>query len=380
MTEQPAYQELRLHLDGLLEDIHCVLSAVGEKCAGAADRPACQRAYAAIVHPLGSSFTTTDRWTVRNLSLASPEFLALLGTVDTEQEAVLVARSRQYPVDCSVPPQQRVYPVPGGYEVVTRTGTGCGPGNDIYQHTLRISDTGTASVLRSTLIKPGDPNCVIGRRPAGLCVSSSQRADNALGAYFAAMAELEASAVLAFRMLEQDLAEHRAPVHLLQQARQAAQDERRHTRITGQLARRFAARPGALRVPPHRCSSLEDLARENEIEGCVRETFGALVGLYQAEHAQDPAIRQSLCTLAADELRHAALAWQVRAWLTPRLGADARHQVQLARQHAIATLRAELAIEPDQSLVTAAGVPTAFHAHALLTLLEHSLWAPTLAA
>ena len=51
-----------------------------------------------------------------------------------------------------------------------------------------------------------------------------------------------------------------------------------------------------------------EIARENAEEGCVRETFGALLAAHQAAYACDPEVREVMTRIAGDELRHAALA------------------------------------------------------------------------
>jgi len=58
---------------------------------------------------------------------------------------------------------------------------------------------------------------------------------------------------------------------------------------------------------------------EIAVEGCVRETFGALEATFQAKNANDPQIRRVMRRIAEDETRHAALAWRVAAWIEPRL-------------------------------------------------------------
>ncbi|MCY1008004.1 hypothetical protein OV079_21085 [Nannocystis pusilla] len=79
----------------------------------------------------------------------------------------------------------------------------------------------------------------------------------------------------------------------------------------------------ALEVPTA-VRSLEALARENAVEGCVRETFGALVARYQASVAADEPLRRLFAAIAEDELDHAALAWDVATWLNGQLDEAAR--------------------------------------------------------
>lgn len=53
-------------------------------------------------------------------------------------------------------------------------------------------------------------------------------------------------------------------------------------------------------------------------EGCVRETLGVLIGMWQAPFARDPKARCAMARIARDEGRHAALSWQIVAWIEPR--------------------------------------------------------------
>lgn len=58
-------------------------------------------------------------------------------------------------------------------------------------------------------------------------------------------------------------------------------------------------------VEPVTAPNLEALALENAVEGCVRETFGALCGGYQAARAADPVVRRTLAQITRDETTHA---------------------------------------------------------------------------
>ena len=113
-----------------------------------------------------------------------------------------------------------------------------------------------------------------GRAPRGL-QSPRIVAHDAVAAYFAQLAHLEAASVIAFGRLADDLARHDAPLTLRRRARRAARDESRHARAASRLARDADAKPPPVRVPPHVDRSLEAIARENVVEGCVRETYAA---------------------------------------------------------------------------------------------------------
>lgn len=140
-----------------------------------------------------------------------------------------------------------------------------------------------------------------GRRPAGLePVAVAARCE--VGQWLAGAAHLEAASVHAFRLLGRELAAHGAPRRLVDGARRALRDEARHARITSRLARAHGAVPPPVRVARARRRSLEELAVENATEGCVRETFAAMLAMWQARAAADPAIRDAMAALAPDEI------------------------------------------------------------------------------
>ncbi|HEY2517591.1 MAG TPA: ferritin-like domain-containing protein [Polyangiaceae bacterium] len=212
-----------------------------------------------------------------------------------------------------------------------------------------------------------------GRRPAGL-VKRPSRAASEAGAYFAEMGRIEAASVRAFADLARRLTDFGAPEPLVAGVRASAGDEVRHARAMRRLAGRFAARPGKVEIRARRSPSLAALARENAVEGCVRETFGALVNAWQASRAQDPAVRAAMRTIARDELRHAALAWEIDAWIEPRLRPSERRSLARARRRAVARLIGEMNEGPSGALRCLAGLPSADEARALARGLADRLW------
>ncbi len=215
----------------------------------------------------------------------------------------------------------------------------------------------------------------IGRRPRGLLPSAAPAGERALGVFFAAASRLEAASVRAFSELATMLSNLRAPVEFLHAARAAAEDEVRHARLTAGLARRFGARPGRPRVRRARArDSLHDVAIENAVEGCVRETYGAVFASWQAAHAADGEIAAAMRSIARDETRHAALAWAIARWAAPRLSAAERRHVEGAVREAAAALDDEIAEPPDE-LVTVAGLPDAATQTRLIAGLARDLWA-----
>ena len=210
-----------------------------------------------------------------------------------------------------------------------------------------------------------------GRRLSGSLRSGRIRARDALGYYFARMAEEEAASVHAFAVLARELSTLGAPEELVLAAERARKDEVRHARTLSRLAAGRGVRPSPGRRG-RRAWSAEALALENAVEGCVRETYGALLVTWQSAHAMDSIIRRLLERVAADETRHAALAWAIAAWLEPTLEAGARRRVERARRRAVRTLSKQLARPVPEALVHSAGFPRPFEGHALLAALARS--------
>jgi hypothetical protein len=211
----------------------------------------------------------------------------------------------------------------------------------------------------------------VGRRPPGLEEKSASGED--LASYFSAMAELEAASVDAFRILRRELTGHRLPKKLDRAMRRAARDEVRHARAARALGRRFGATytPPTMKSEPRR--TLREIAIDNAVEGCVRETFGALVATYQSKMAKDLHVRATMARIARDETRHAALSWQLDGWLAARLPRDEREQVAEAKRAAHANLVDSLGQDPTTELAETAGLPPTERARQLLDHLARSL-------
>jgi hypothetical protein len=127
----------------------------------------------------------------------------------------------------------------------------------------------------------------------------------------------------------------------------------------GTLAERHGALVPPVEVEPFQPRSLERLALENAVEGCVRETFGALLAGWQARSAGDAQVRQSLAHIAPDELRHAELSWEIDAWALSRLDEAARRRIQEARREALRTLQREVEQSAEQAdFIQLAGLPS----------------------
>jgi hypothetical protein len=206
-----------------------------------------------------------------------------------------------------------------------------------------------------------------GRRPEGLRAAQQHEPGCELGALYAHVAWLEAASVPAFLRLAEELTAHGAPKALVKAARRAAADEVRHTRAMQALARRHGASMPEVDLSPFQPRSLEAMCTENAVEGCVRETFGALVTGWQARTAGDAEVRRALGPISRDELRHAELAWAVDAWAVGRLTRAERERILQARREALSALEHEVSTQPPpEHFVREAGVPSREQALSLL--------------
>ena len=176
-------------------------------------------------------------------------------------------------------------------------------------------------------------------------------------------------------ILARELEHHGAPARLTALAKESARDEVRHAREMGALARRYGSSfTPAPKPRGRRARSLPRVAYENAVEGCVRETYGALVATYQASNARDPMVRAAMARNreGRDEARIPRVEDPGVGRRPPR---GARPPLARARRyaHAVDTLLAELSREPDAILVREAGVPRAKEAQRLLRELTAAL-------
>lgn len=189
--------------------------------------------------------------------------------------------------------------------------------------------------------RPTPEGCImVGRRPVAMF--DEQLPSTTFAGLLAETAQLEAAAVVAFAELAASLRAFGAPASLVARAEQAQQDEIRHAAIM----QRHAVAYGAV-VPstPATCSPRGyanelALALHNAREGCVHETYGALVALHQAHFAAAPELRSDLQQIANDEVAHAQWSHDLDAWLTTRLSPAERAAVAAAKTAACKALLA----------------------------------------
>jgi len=208
---------------------------------------------------------------------------------------------------------------------------------------------------------------ICGRRPAGLR-EGVNRGDT-LGDALAECARLEQASILSFRQLANDLRAHGAPKKLVRRALRAARQEARHARTVASLARRRGARVTRAVVAETGSRSLEAIATENAVEGCVGETYGMLVAAWQGTHARDPQVRAAYASIAPDELEHAILARDVDTWARSKLGSSARGRVQRAKATALTRLAVRVHSRVPRELVEQGGMPNVEASVALYELM-----------
>jgi hypothetical protein len=323
----------------------------GEACASANDWATCNQSLAAL-KPTPQSCLDGDACrvliTTEGDALTRIEdrsaLVALLGPVDTAREAALAVWLTGTDVACvqdgTDPPFgtfTRV--VDGGVEVETRIDD-CSSDSSYLRREL-VRPDGTVIFLSQITLPPwGCP--VAGRRPEGLQAVDSPAPCSELGVYFASAAHLEAASVHAFARFARELHALGAPEELVSDAWRAAIEEIAHTRMVGMIAERFGAEVPEPRIEAPPAREAFAIALENAVEGCVRETYGALVAWYQAETATDSMVKNAMAQIAEDETRHADLSWRVAQWLEPQLSDSERAHIDRARNGAFAALREEL--------------------------------------
>ncbi len=180
-----------------------------------------------------------------------------------------------------------------------------------------------------------------GRAPAGLEPLTARGSTDALGRYWLELQYLEAASVPAFRELALELAQHGAPGELMGRAREAAGEEVEHAAMAmKELAKHGLKAEPLRRRPRDGARPLVELACENAREGCVSESFGALLAGYQATAASTPELRATFARIARDEANHAELAWDIQAWAMGQLDPEQRVAVLSALEHAVNELEA----------------------------------------
>lgn len=339
-------------------------------------RAACESQYPIGVYSLdtcGIGYILYTRGDAIGVARNEDEIKALIGTIDTVDEALWVAGNSKYQTSCGMgsglASSEYRTTQDGGYDLRLVENT-CGP--DVYNVVVHVDYAGNLTVISREKVEnaPGCP--VAGRRPEGLRLAGAKACgSDSVGEHFASMATLEAASVVAFRRLHRQLAAFGAPEELLTRIRKAVRDEIRHARATSALARKYGVVPSAPQITgAEESPSLFAIALENAREGCVRETYGALVAQLQTSRAADADVRAAMAAIADEETEHAALSWDIASWIEAQLSTEDRARLAAERRDAFATLARELAVPVDARLAHTSGIPTAPEATHLLTALE----------
>jgi hypothetical protein len=165
---------------------------------------------------------------------------------------------------------------------------------------------------------------------------------------------------------------------LIARARSAQRDEKRHHAAMSGLAARFGGHLSPIEVEDKGVRPLVDVALENAVEGCVRETWGAAVAVFQGECAGDRAVRRAMRSIAIDEAEHASLGWAIDAWAVPRLRPAERERVEAARRRALGLFVAQVQKPVASELSTTLGLPDRSASTRLMNALA-PLWSARLA-
>lgn len=353
------------------------LFETGTACATASDVEACETALAdAVPEPSGwgycgegcsDSGLVTTRGDDVALADSTAEVLAMFGEIDNAADALFLAVTQEYDPDC---------------ETVVETDEG----NWRMRATIMISDCewvdevrdievardGTTTVLQT--VEVIETGACAGRRPDGICLRTEGYSD-AVADHLAQLSWLEGAAVIAFERLALDLSEHGAPAALVARARAAAADEVDHAARMGQIAMRHGVEVRAVQVSERQERSLFDIALENAVEGCVRETFGVVDAAYRAERAPTAELRELFARIADDEARHAALSWDIHHWIVQQLSDAERAQVELAARQAQEELVRQLQQARPDAVEAELGAPSSAVAVAMAQSLARSLTA-----
>jgi hypothetical protein len=323
----------------------------------------------------GASYILYTRGDEIGVARSKEEIKALIGTFDTVEEALWVAQGANLQATCgssyggSMPDSGWRQTADGGWDL-SLTEQNCGM--ESYQVVVHIDYAGNLTEVSRVDLNQQTGCAVAGRRPEGFRLEKATGpGENAVGEHFASMATLEAASVISFRRIHRQLAAFGAPRELLERIRKAARDEIRHARATGVLARKYGVTPSAPQVGAYDAApSLFSIALENAREGCVRETYGALVAHMQMSRAGDVDVRECMAAIADEETEHAALSWDIAAWIEAQLDDDQRARLAAERRDAFATLARDLAVPVDPRVARVSGVPAAGDAVRMLAGLE----------
>ena len=149
----------------------------------------------------------------------------------------------------------------------------------------------------------------------------------------------EHASVPAFVRLAAELEALGASPGLAWRARYAAGQEVAHAEVCFGIASSLAGTPmfpSACPAPQPRTPSLERLAVEAFVDGCVAEHTAARLARDSAPGARSAGVARALRCIADDEAEHARLSWDVLAWALREGGAPVERALRRATPPALA--------------------------------------------
>lgn len=275
--------------------------------------------------------TTTERGSSLKTVKGAAEVAAALSPIDSVQKAewVVMAQTRKLFSGARTEATDEGYRVTFGLYI-----SDCPMQR--AEDTYAVDKRGGARSIGRELV--GEKGPCAGRIVAGLSIPPINAAPT-VASYLAEQATVESMAVHAFTLLGQELERYDAPEALRTGVDRARADEQRHAQVVGALARRYGYAWSPQAPVQYPVRSLEEIAEDCVVEGCVRETLGALLTKHQADTATEPRVARAMAALAEDELEHAALGWALAAWSIERLAPEARPALGALVQSSIQSFR-----------------------------------------
>jgi hypothetical protein len=183
-----------------------------------------------------------------------------------------------------------------------------------------------------------------------------------VAAHWIAVGQMEHASIAAFARFALELLALGAPAHLVMASSTAMADETEHARLAFDLATQYGGAEvgpgplditGALTIPDEK-TVFATLLRE----GCIGETLAAVEATEAHAQATAPAVKGALARIAADETRHAELAFRAARWLLERGDHSFREWAEAEVARAIAE-RMAAPVRADAAGVPGHGVPDA---------------------
>jgi len=334
--------------------------AGGKACINATDTELCNQNIDDLTQSYSENIMIVTQGDTIQVLQTEADFQRILGDLDNKQKVFSWMHVHGLRLSCTFE-DSAVLDVANGQiwnGIYTQITSSCSP---LIEERVRVkidaSDWSIVEFSRARIKE--DEGACIGRKPPGqVNFLDVEIADiSSIGNVLARHAAYEAASVIAFVHLKQELSFYNAPVAILKRIDKAIEDEKRHALQVEILAQRYDRQIKKFDVDATPIRNLEAIAIDNMKEGCIGETWGALVGLFQAEHAKDKVIATTMYLIAVDEVDHAALSWEIHDWITDQLSEEACLRVEFTKKAALASLRLKAERPVEQNLSLLAGFP-----------------------